>query len=72
MKSKYRTGDRVEVNDVRAELYHLRKTILAWKSEHIVAWGTEHDEKTCRPCRAWEGEIRGVERAIRTFGGQPR
>jgi hypothetical protein len=74
VKLKYQAGGLVDVFDIRSELYDVRNMIQGWKNNHLSDGDLQrpHDSLMCRVCQARDGELRGVDHAIRVFGGRPR
>jgi hypothetical protein len=58
--------------EVRNILRSLAKECSRMQVVHRDAFRHDpsHDEKTCRFCSNWQGEIDGLERAISHFGGR--
>jgi hypothetical protein len=71
---KYEAGGLVDVFDIRSELYDLRNLIQEWKNNHLSdrTLPLPHDSRMCHICQVRDGELSGVDRAIRVFGGRPR
>lgn len=64
----------VGVIEVRAELYDIRNMIQEWKNNHLSdkTLPRPHDARMCHVCQARDGELSGIDHAIRRFGGSPR
>jgi hypothetical protein len=60
--------------DVRNELYGVWNQIQEGWNEHLFSWSKspEGHRKPCDVCERYKARHRGVEDAIRHFGGRPR
>ncbi len=68
------------LREIRLELQTLRRRIAARKRSHVRSLGDVirqgmlftlvHDPDTCPTCRAFDGQISGVNQAIQLFGGR--
>jgi hypothetical protein len=68
--------------EIRAELYALRRALREYKNIHIRAYGERHSTHdrmgslkvcgTCHACEYYDGQISGLNFAIRRFGGRMR
>ena len=66
--------------EIRLEMQTLRRRIAARKRSHVRSLGDVirqgmlftlvHDPDTCPTCRAFDGQISGVNQAIQLFGGR--
>ena len=61
--------------EVRAELYALWNKAFENKNDHLNAFAIATDprvqhEDRCRVCAELDGAMRGINRAIRHFGGR--
>jgi hypothetical protein len=74
---------RAERSEVRAKLYALRRELREFKNSHIRAFGLRHNVTRgfygslhvcgeCHVCKDYDGQIGGINFAIRHFGGKLR